>query len=187
MHSQQIMLRFFWKFNNSLISNNDFVVKTKFFVHNTKLFLEQNISFSNQNKLEFLKYEICKKCASFSKVLAQNSHEEHADLLCKITKLEQDIDTEEKFEEYDKTRSKLEKIYDKIAEGVKIRSKCSWYQYGEKSTKFFYTLEKKDTICGTIKTVINYGKEITMLNEINLILKSCYENLFQKDIKKIYF
>ena len=75
-------------------------------------------------------------------------------MLCNITKLEQDIDSEEKFEEYDKTRSELEKIYDKIA-GVKIRSKCSWYQYGEKSTKFFYGLEKKNAICGTIKNVNN--------------------------------
>ena len=84
-----------------------------FFIHNTKLFLEQNISFSKQSKWEFLKYEIHKKCVSFSKVLAQKSGEQHADLLCKITKLEQDIDSEEKFEEHDITRSELEKIYDK--------------------------------------------------------------------------
>ena len=82
-------------------------------------------------------------------------------MLCKITKLEQDIYSEEKFEEYDKTRSELEKIYDEIAEGVKICSKSSWYQYGEKSTKFFYGLEKKNIICGTIKTFTNDGKEIT--------------------------
>ena len=56
----------------------------------------------------------------FFKVLAQNSSEQHADLLCKITKLEQDIDSEEKCEEYGKTRSELEKIYAKIAEDVKI-------------------------------------------------------------------
>ena len=107
-----------------------------------------------------------------SKVLAQKSCEKHADVLCKITKLEQDIDSEEKFEEYDKTRSGLEKIHDKIAEGVKIRSKCSRSQYGEKSTKFFYGLAKKNAICGTIKTLINDGKEITMPNEINLNLKA---------------
>ena len=70
----------------------------------------------------------------------------------------------------------------------KIRSKCSWYQYveyGEKSTKFFYVLGRKNAICGIIKTLINDRKEITMLNEINLTLISFYENLFQKkDVKK---
>ena len=73
MHFQQIILRFFcsfikslkyskgpgfWKFNNSLISNNDFVEEMKLFINNIKLFLEQSICFSNQCKWEFLKYEI---------------------------------------------------------------------------------------------------------------------------------
>ena len=48
--------------------------------------------------------------------------------MSKITKLEQDIDSEEKFDEYEKTKNELEKIYDDIAEGVKIRSKCSLYK-----------------------------------------------------------
>ena len=37
----------------------------------------------------------------------------------------------------------LESIYDHIAEGIRIRSKCDWYEHGEKSTKFFLNLEKK--------------------------------------------
>ena len=32
--------------------------------------------------------------------------------------------------------------------------------------------------------IINDGKQITMPNQINLTLKSFYESLFQKDIKK---
>ena len=59
-----------------------------------------------------------------------------------------------------KTRSKFKRLYDKITEGVKICDKCSWYQYSEKSTKFFHGLEKQNAICGTIKTLINDGKEI---------------------------
>ena len=38
----------------------------------------------------------------------------------------------------------LELTYERIAEGVKIRSKCHWYEEGEKSTKVFLNLEKKD-------------------------------------------
>ena len=40
---------------------------------------------------------------------------------------------------------KFDSIYDHIAEGIRIRSKCDWYEHGEKSTKFFLNLEKK---CG---------------------------------------
>ena len=80
----------------------------KFFIYNTKLFLEQIVSFSNQSKWEFLKYKPCKKCASFSNVLAQKSRKQHADLLCKITTtLEQDIDSKDNFEEFDKNRKRI--------------------------------------------------------------------------------
>ena len=41
-------------------------------------------------------------------------------------------------------KKNLELIYERIVEGVKIRSKCHWYEEGEKSTKFFLNLEKKD-------------------------------------------
>ena len=31
----------------------------------------------------------------------------------------------------------LDEIYEKKAKGIRIRSKCNWYEHGEKSTKFF--------------------------------------------------
>lgn len=58
-----------------------------------------------------------------------------------------------------------------IAEGVKTRSKSFWYLYSEKFTKFFYGLE-----CGTIKKLLNDGKEITTLSGISSTLKNIYEN-----------
>ena len=68
---------------------------------------------------------------------------------------------------------------------MKICDKCSWYQYSEKSTKFFHGLEKQNAICGTIKTLINDGKKITMPHKMNLFLKSFYKN-FIKNIQKLY-
>ena len=61
-----------WKFNNSLTSNNAFVEEMKNFIRNTKLFLEQNDSFSNQSKWEFLKYEIRKKVSPFQNFWLKN-------------------------------------------------------------------------------------------------------------------
>ena len=54
----------------------------------------------------------------------------------------------------------------------------------EKSTKFFYGLEKRNTLCRTIKTLLDDGKEITTPSEISLTLKKNYENLIQKTITK---
>ena len=32
-----------------------------------------------------------------------------------------------------------------------LRSKCEWYQYGKKSTKYFLNLEKIKAVNGTVK------------------------------------
>ena len=71
----------------------------KNFIHDTKIFLHQNNILSNQSKWEFLKYEIRKRSISFSKALKKKSKNEHALLLSKTTKLEQDLDSEKKIDE----------------------------------------------------------------------------------------
>ena len=83
----------------------------KTFIHNTKIFLDQYDTFSNQSKWEFLKYEIVKRSISFSKALPKKSKKEHALLVSKITKLERDIDSEEKIDENDKTKNELYTLF----------------------------------------------------------------------------
>ena len=61
----------------------------------------------------------------------------------KIENLEQNITDEDKFNKHKTAKDELEDLYDHIVTGVKIRSKCDWYQYGEKSTKYFLNLEKQ--------------------------------------------
>ena len=39
-------------------------------------------------------------------------------------------------------KEKLNTIYSKKVNGIRIRSKCDWYKSGGKSTKFFLNLEK---------------------------------------------
>ena len=44
--------------------------------------------------------------------------------------------------DYISCKSKLDQFYKEKANGIRIRSKCDWYKYGEKSTNFFLNLEK---------------------------------------------
>ena len=46
-------------------------------------------------------------------------------------------------EEYDDCKTQLEQIFKIKANGIKIRSRCEWYEDREKSSKFFLNLEKK--------------------------------------------
>ena len=45
-------------------------------------------------------------------------------------------------------------------------------------------LEKRYAICGTIKTLLDDGKEITTPSEFSLTLKKFYENFFETNIAK---
>ena len=56
-------------------------------------------------------------------------------------------------EEYD-CKTQLKQIYKIKANGIKFRSKCEWYEHGEKSSKFFLNLEKSRAIQGQVRTVI---------------------------------
>ena len=83
--------------------------------------------------------------------MAQNSRQFQKGLEQKITTLEQNLSAKENFNEYVNTKKEFNKLHDKTADGVKIYSKCNWYQHGEKPTSFFLNLEKKRAIGGTIK------------------------------------
>ena len=84
-----------------------------------------------------MKFEIRKFTISYSKIHAKNNRKIKNDLENKLKDLDHD------FQKYNKIKSELEEIYEKFVEGAKVRSKCTWYEEGEKSTKFFLNLEKK--------------------------------------------
>ena len=54
-----------------------------------------------------MKYEIRERSIEFSKSFSEKILKKYALLLSEITKLEQDIDSEEKFDEYNKAKSDL--------------------------------------------------------------------------------
>ena len=63
----------------------------------------------------------------------------------KIKELESNLDHEASFNEYTKYKKDLELIYERIAEGVKIRSKCFFLNHWSTNpTKWSNT----QTICG---------------------------------------
>ena len=44
---------------------------------------------------------------------------------------------------YNQCKKQLEKTFQSISEGIRIRSRCQWYEKIEKSTKYFSNQEKK--------------------------------------------
>ena len=130
-----------WKFNNSLLLNAEFVTKMRNYIHlKINEMKHENIN-DDQIQWQFLKYMMRKFSRKFSKILAKELREELRILENKLKLHEQNLKCIEN-EDYLRCKLKLEEIYKIEANGVKIRSKCDWYEYGEKSSKFFLNLEK---------------------------------------------
>ena len=94
------------------------------------------------------------------------------------------MESSDNLRKYESLKSGLELIYDHIAEGVRIRSKCLRYEEGKKSTKFFLNLEKQRGNQNRDRKLIGNGKEINNETEILNQIKRFYETLFQKHSQK---
>ena len=83
-----------------------------------------------------------------------------------------------------RVKNDLELIYDHIAEEVRLRSKYDSNEQGEKSRKFFLSLEKQRSNQNRIWKHIVNEKEINSQTEIFNQIKLYYETLFQKPFQK---
>ena len=171
-----------WKFNNSLTANDEFVEKMKIYIKDILENMDKENIIDEQLRWEFLKYEIRKFSIIFSKNLAKIKKIETSSLESKLKLLE----TTEKFDsnsEYIECKNKLEQIYSEKANGIRIRSKCDWYEYGEKSSKFFLNLEKSRANQSKVRNICNNNNEITEQKVINQELFNYYKDLFTEKLK----
>ena len=91
-----------------------------------------------------------------------------------------------KKQQYELLKCELDEIYDKIAEGVRVRSRCQQYEEGEKSNKFFLNLEKVQGSQGKVRKLIVSNHEIAdpQLIEQEIEQIFFYKSLFKNNIKK---
>ena len=169
-----------WKFNSSLIENEEYVSATKKHIMVTiKNFEKENIN-DDQILWEFLKYEIRNFTIMFTKKHAKTVRKEKEKLENELKILEDNLNQSENLNRYNDAKFQLDNIYNKIAEGIKVRSKCNWYEFVEKSSKFFLNLEKKNAIQGTICKLLVDNNDVTSSAKINEELHCFYKSLYAK-------
>ena len=168
----------YWKFNTSLLRNNDFITKLKNEIETMKVQLND---FEPQKKWELMKYKIRAFCIVFSKQIAKQKRED-------ISKLESIIREHETSgigtnENYLKAKLDYENLLNKSAEGAILRSKTKIYEENEKSSKYFLNLEKHNAVRNTIKMLKKYpdsDSEIVNQKQIINEIKDFYSKLFKK-------
>lgn len=167
----------YWKFNSSLCSDNSFCNSLKENFSEWKIEAE---TFNPISRWDYLKFKIRRFSQKYSKMKAKTERSKRIELEKKLQNLEQigyEMDDNKK-EEYEQVKQSLDEYYNKVTDGLIIRSKSNWVEYGEKSNKYFLTLEKQRKNKSSIKKLIVGDKcvenETEILDQIKLFYKSLY-------------
>lgn len=75
----------------------------------------------------------------------------------------------------------LEELVTQRLEGVKIRSRATWCEHGEKPTRFFFNLERKKQNKATITKLQTSKGEITSPEDILAETRKFYQKLYSPD------
>ena len=92
-------------------------------------------------------------------MLQKKKRQQRANLENQLKELEKNLD-EDNLSKYNSIKNELDVIYDHITEGMRIRSKCNWYEHGEKSKHLFFNLEKQRGSQNTIKNLLLMIKKL---------------------------
>ena len=82
-------------------------------------------------------------------------------------------------QEYHDCKHQLEEIYISIMQGIILRSRVDWYEHGEKSSKYFLNLEKRNKAKSHIRKILNSDSvELSEPETILSSIKSFYSTLY---------
>ena len=73
----------------------------------------------------------------------------------------------------------LHKMYDYFADGAILRSKCTWYEKGEKSNKYFLSLEKSQAESTSIDVLNTNDGLIREQANIQKFIKDSFQEFFK--------
>ncbi len=179
-HSKLQRGRGFWKFNSSLLKDIDYVSNVTDIINRLKIETENALDM--QMRWDFIKTEIRSYSVHYSSQKNRERKKFKAKLEADLATAEADLQVEmtsEKLEFYHTLKDELEKVVELETKGAILRSRTEWAEAGEKNTKYFLNLEKKNAVDKHV-----YRLEMpdgTISSDHKLILaeqKRFYENLY---------
>lgn len=207
--------RGFWRFNNSLLRDKEYILKIKEIINDTvfeytrppyvpgpdaELYIRKDLF------LDVLLMKIRSLSIYYSSLKAKERKDKKKDSITQIKALQEmyDMCPSQLYSDLlNELQTELEDIRKYELNGLLIRSHCKWIEEGEKPTKYFAALEKRNYINKNISRLINdQGVEINnqneILHEVKNFYKSLYENkdhlleevnlqevIMEKDVKKV--
>ena len=194
-----------WKFNNSLLNNQDYLDLINKTIHEEVLkyavpvynmeFLENynnygDIKFTVDHDvfLELLLLSVRGETIKFSSYLAKQRNKTEIQLISDIENLEKmtNVNNNLNHDLLSDKKVELEKLREYRLKGEQVRSRTQWLQHGEKPSKFFCSLENRNFTDKTFRNILL--EDGTILSEQGPILehvKNYYQNLFKNRDAKL--
>ena len=176
--------RGYWKFNSMLLRDLEYVNKVSELIENLK---EETSMLDKQLRWDFIKSELRGFTVQYSARKGKEKREFKLSLERDLYNLQNqliDSMSSSTVERYQYIKDELEKIEELETKGAILRSKVRWSEAGEKNTKYFLNLEKRNAIDKHIHQLKLDSGEIT--NDLKVILseqKRFYNKLYSNPDK----
>ena len=177
----------FWKFNSSLLEDDEYTEKLMFKIPH---FINNYQDLKDHGRLwELIKMEIRAFTISYSKQKAKTKNDYEEDLIQEVSSLGNMVEynpSPETVQKYIKAKNELDKISYERTRGACVRSKASWHEFGERSSKYFLNLERRNYENKCITSLIKEnGSSITDPKEILKEQKRFYQFLYSAQNRQV--
>ena len=199
--TQQQRGRGTWKFNNSLLHDHEYVNMVKLTINNlVTQYRTQNqgdlsdpalVEFSINDQLffEMLKLTIRGNTIPYSSRKKKEREQNEQQLFKELEEISNkliDNQGDNLYEVKARIERELEQIREEKTRGQLVRAKAKWIKDGEKCTKLFCNLEKRNFIDKSMqKVVLPDGSVLTEGKEILNAQKEFYESLYSSKGSKL--
>ena len=166
----------FWKMNTSLLPDENFGQKMKEKLDQWKTGGEE---FSDVRVVwDWIKCNVRLFTINYSKEVAKTKREREEKLQRTLQIAQeqfQQTPCEEVQKILDECKADLENVYKEKANGLIVRARAKWHEYGEKSTKYFLSLEKR-----------NYTRKHIRKLCLNGVITKNYQKILESSYLFIY-
>ena len=160
----------FWKFNASLLNDENFVLLIN---QSVPLWLDEFKEVIDKRVLwDLIKYRIRQVTINYSKEKARQRRQKISDIENSRKVLEEKCGnnpTTENIEQLEILKLEHENSYEEFSKGAIIRSKATWYEKGEKSNKYFLNLESHRKAKSSVRKV--FREEELLVTDPKKILR----------------
>ena len=175
----------FWKLNVQVLNESNYKNGIRKIIRS----LDQSPT-SYTEKWELIKIKCKEFSQKYSTAIKKHENELKTNLEKKIETLTRKIDLVEAYnkdlqKELLEAKTELDKIYVKKCKGAAVRARVHWIEEGEKNTKYFMNLEKRNAKKKNIHSLKKGDIKISTQSEVLQEVVNFYQNLYtSKHVKE---